>query len=97
VTGIDQTPVGATSDSPNPTGSGRVRTPRAEFGVHILNTEGISKARNMATQFSDLLDWLEQPGMCVMSPELTIAKRKLEEACFYAKKAMATNLVNQQH
>lgn len=69
---------------------------RPEFGVHILNEEGIVKAKAMAEQFSTLLTWLEQPGMCVGSAELTIAKRKLEEACFYAKKAMATNLVNQK-
>ena len=51
----------------------------------------------MAAKFSDLIDWLEAQGMCVSSRELSIAKTKLEEACFYSKKAMAINLINQKH
>ena len=70
---------------------------KSEFGVHILNEEGIQKAKDMATKFSDLLYWLEAPGMCVSGRELSLAKTKLEEACFFAKKAMATNLTNQKH
>ena len=69
---------------------------RPEFGVHILNQDGISKAKEMAFRFSQLVEWLELPGNCVSSRELALAKTKLEEACFFAKKAMATNLVNQQ-
>lgn len=86
-----------TTGTGNDTNGVTPATVRPEFGVHILNEEGIVKAKGMAEQFSNLLTWLEQPGMCVQSAELTIAKRKLEEACFYAKKAMATNLVNQKH
>lgn len=70
---------------------------RPEFGVHLLNDDGIAKAKEMAFRFSDLTEWLEQPGMCVSSRELSLAKTKLEEACFFAKKAMATNLMNQKH
>lgn len=73
------------------------QTTRNEFGVHILNEEGIAKAKDMAWKFSELLYWLEQPGMCVEGRELSIVKTKLEEACFFAKKAMATNLTNQKH
>ena len=70
---------------------------RPEFGVHLLNEEGISKAQQMALKFSELAYWLEGAGMCVSGRELSLAKTKLEEACFFAKKAMATNLVNQKH
>lgn len=70
--------------------------PRPEFATHLLNDGGIMKARAMAARFSELVDWLEGSGMCVMSRELSIAKTKLEEACFFAKKAMAINLVNQK-
>ena len=69
---------------------------RAEFAVHILNEDGIKKAKEMAVKFSELLDWLEQDGMCNPSRELSLAKTKIEESCFFAKKAMATNLVNQK-
>lgn len=69
---------------------------KPEFGVHLLNDEGIEKAKEMAHRFSELLAWLELPDNCVSSRELSLAKTKLEEACFYAKKAMATNLLNQK-
>lgn len=69
---------------------------KPEFGVHLLNEQGISKAHEMAWRFSSLLEWLEQPGVCVPGRELALARTKLEEACFYAKKALATNLTNQK-
>jgi len=69
---------------------------RPEFGVHLLNEDGIKRAKEMAHRFSDLVAWLEMSGVCVQSRELSLAKTKLEEACFFAKKAMATNLVNQK-
>lgn len=69
---------------------------RAEFGVHKLNKVGIERANEMAVRFSALVNWLEQEGGCSSSPEFTIVKRKLEEACFYAKKSMAMNGINQE-
>lgn len=60
---------------------------RDEFKVHLLSEDGIKRAKDLAEAFSELLDKLE--GICPGSPEFTISKRKLEEACFYAKKAMA--------
>lgn len=61
---------------------------RPEFAVHILNEEGIQKAKDIAFLFSEFLDKLESyigpPGR-----EVAIVKTKLEEAGFFAKKAMS--------
>lgn len=65
-----------------------------EFEVHMLNDKGQSYAREMATRFSELLDWCKaigEPGR-----ELAIVATKLEEACFFAKKSMAIKKENQQ-
>lgn len=70
--------------------------PAPEFAVHLLNDQGIALAKEMAGRFTDLLNWLQLPEICVQSRELSLAKTKLEEAAFFAKKAMATNLVNQK-
>ena len=61
---------------------------RKEFQVHLLNHVGIDKAKQLAELYNTLA---EQVIALVAegSPELTIALRKLEESCFYAKKAMA--------
>lgn len=61
---------------------------RDEFKVHMLTEKGKGLAHEMGCRFSVLLDWLEQEA-CGTDAELTRAKRKLEEACFYAKKSMA--------
>ena len=65
-----------------------------EFAVHKLNEFGMEKAQAIATSFDVLIDDLI--GLCPESRELSIAKTKLEEACFFAKKAMASNPANQQ-
>lgn len=60
-----------------------------EFQVHRLNDEGMQKAIDIATQFSDLLRFCKsvaEPGR-----ELSIVATKLEEAAFFAKKALAIN------
>ena len=71
---------------------------RKEFKVHILSDEGIGKVKLLAEKFSDLLDYIEQArseenvdGMtyCTNAKELAIVATKLEEASFFAKKAMA--------
>lgn len=67
-----------------------------EFGVHILNEQGITTAKLMAWKFTELTTWLEATAGCMPGREWSITKTKLEEACFFAKKAMATNLINQQ-
>lgn len=64
------------------------------FEVHKLNERGLSQARQMAQRFQDLLDFLETP--CLPGRDLEIAKAKLQEACFFAKRAMAMNPENQE-
>jgi hypothetical protein len=63
------------------------------FEVHMLNEIGKQKARVIASSFNLLLSDLEDN--CPAGRELAIVKTKLEEACFFAKKAMATQPENQ--
>ena len=67
---------------------------RKEFQVHKLNEEGIKKAVVLAELYHTLAETV-QSEIREGSPELTIAFRKLEESCFYAKKAMAQVAANQ--
>ncbi len=65
-----------------------------EFEVHMLNDLGKSAAGQLAERFSDLLDFCKlvgEPGR-----ELSLVATKLEEASFFAKKAMAIKPENQQ-
>jgi hypothetical protein len=60
---------------------------RKEFQVHLLNDAGIEQANAMGEIFSDTLQKIEeiiQPGL-----ELSIVITKLQEAAFYAKRAIA--------
>ncbi len=59
-----------------------------EFAVHILTDEGINNARIVADAFDILLDDLS--NVCPEGREFAIVKTKLEEACFFAKKSMAS-------
>jgi hypothetical protein len=65
-----------------------------EFGVHMLNEEGKQKARYIQDTFDTALNALT--SVCTDGRSFSIMKTKLEEACFFAKKAMAINLGNQQ-
>lgn len=60
-----------------------------EFKVHLLNDDGIAKAKELAEKFDSLLDWVE--GIAQPGRELSLVKTKLEEASFFAKKSMAIN------
>lgn len=67
---------------------------RPEFEVHLLNVRGQQKAKAIAEAFDRLLGEIEQ----IVPPSgrnIAIVKTKLEEACFFAKKAMAIHLDNQ--
>ena len=68
---------------------------RKEFAVHLLNVDGIKKANDRASLFSDFLDGVEaltgQDGR-----EIAIVRTKLEEASYYAKRAIAQRAENQQ-
>jgi len=67
------------------------------FEVHMLNEQGKSKAKTIAEAFDVLLTTVN--AVAGSSPtsgrELAIVKTKLEEACFFAKKAMANQAENQ--
>lgn len=64
----------------------------AAFEVHKLNDVGISKAGEIAFKFDKLLS--ELSIFCLPGRELDLVKINLEEACFFAKKAMAINPEN---
>lgn len=63
------------------------------FSYHKLNEGGVKKAEECAVSFTNLLRELE--SMCPQGRELALVKTKLEEASFFAKKAIASEPVNQ--
>lgn len=66
-----------------------------EFAVHVLNDEGIRKAGEIAEIFNVALFALS--AACPQKTrEFSLVKTKLEEACFFAKKAMAGDPSNQR-
>jgi hypothetical protein len=76
---------GCTCGSSGPAESDRAI--REEFEVHLLNEEGIAKARELAELFSDALTKIERitgPGR-----EAALVKTKLQEASFFAKRGLA--------
>ncbi len=58
-----------------------------EFEVHMLNDAGSAKATEIAEAFDACLERLMR--VCPPGRELALARTKLEEACFFAKKSMA--------
>lgn len=67
---------------------------RDEFQVHMLNDEGIRTAKILGEAFSDLLDKIDQhipPGR-----ERSLVVTKLQEASFFAKRAVAVDPKNQK-
>lgn len=67
---------------------------RSEFQVHKLNEAGMKKATAIAEGFSILVDTLEKMG--VSGRELALVKTKCEEACFFAKRSIASQAENQE-
>lgn len=62
------------------------------FQVHMLNDEGKKKAAAIAGAFDACLTALAD--VCPPGRELALVTTKLEEACFFAKKAMASDPAN---
>lgn len=62
-----------------------------QFAFHKLNEQGQQKSVDIANIFNDCLHALNLPEGRYKALVLT----KLEEACFFAKKAMATDPINQ--
>lgn len=68
---------------------------REEFRVHILNDAGIEKAKEIAEEFTMFLNYLE--NQCGSDGRyMAIVRTKLEEASFFAKKAVASRQENQK-
>lgn len=65
------------------------------FAYHKLNGSGQTKAKIIAMKFTELLNELTVFD-ALMGREGAIVKTKLEEACFFAKKSMATQSGNQE-
>jgi hypothetical protein len=64
------------------------------FAYHKLNESGQTRAQEIAHAFTVLLTAIE--SLCPHeSREMSIVRTKLEEASFFAKKAMAKDTVNQ--
>jgi hypothetical protein len=68
---------------------------RSEFDVHMLNDEGIAKACAIALLFTRTLDGLEA-AIGADGREMAVVRTKLQEAAFFAKRAMAMRPENQR-
>lgn len=73
----------------------------ALFEVHRLNHVGMVKAQAIAQAFDDLLNHVkslsgEDHPPIPHSREFNVVRTKLEEAAFFAKKAMAKKPENQE-
>jgi hypothetical protein len=66
-----------------------------EFEVHLLNEQGIEKANQLAKIFDLALTGIEVLAG-TGGREMSIVRTKLEEASFFAKKAMAILPENQR-
>ncbi len=69
---------------------------RDEFSVHMLNEQGKVLAARIAMIFTDCLNDLEGT-VGKDGREMAIVRTKLQEAAFFAKRAMAVNPEHQQH
>lgn len=69
---------------------------RDEFKVHLLNEEGIDNAKALAAHFSVFLSTIEELCGDAAPCEMAIVRTKLQEASFFAKRAMAMDPENQQ-
>jgi len=68
---------------------------RSEFDVHMLNPGGIEKAREIARGFTTLLNDLEEHCGNRSPREMALVRTHLQEAAFFAKRAMAMDPENQ--
>lgn len=65
-----------------------------EFVTHKLSQAGIEKVNDVKKGFDILLDGLKQ--LCPESRHFSVTKTKLEEACFFAVKSVASEPANWQ-
>lgn len=79
----------------SPEGDSKEMSIRQEFTVHVLNAEGMARANRLARAFSSFLDEVEE--ICgAEGRAIAIVRTKLQEASFFAKRAMAENPGNQE-
>jgi len=62
-----------------------------EFKVHKLTDVGLENAKALAVHFDALLKNILEITGTDKSREISLVRTKLEEACFFAKKALAQN------
>jgi len=86
--------IGGTQNTQPSTTQPTTRPTDPLFQVHRLNDDGMKNAQKIAEAFDLLLTHLRL--LCTDGRALSIVKTKLEEACFFAKKAMASTKANQQ-
>lgn len=68
---------------------------RDEFRPHLLNEAGLAKADEIAGVFTEALDGIEK--VCGKDGrEMALVRTALQEACFWAKRAMAVRPENQK-
>lgn len=67
---------------------------RKEFQVHKLNEGGMTMAKQLGEVFSEALDKIESIAGAY-GREMSIVRTKLEEAIYFAKRAMAQKPGNQ--
>lgn len=66
---------------------------RQEFQVHLLNDQGIERAKQLGDVFSAALDRIE--ALIPQGRERSLVITKLQEASFFAKRAIAVDSANQ--
>jgi hypothetical protein len=64
-----------------------------EFRVHMLNDAGKEKVIRIAGTFDQLLDTLL--ALCPEGRPMSLVRTKLQEACYFAKTAVAEQPENQ--
>jgi hypothetical protein len=64
-----------------------------EFKVHLLNEYGLAKAADVAHVFSEALRFLD--ALIPQGRERALVVTKMQEACFFAKRAVALQPDNQ--
>lgn len=67
-----------------------------EFKVHRLNGNGMLKAQNLGEKFSETLELVERLGTNGGGREVALARTALQEASFWAKRAMALDPANRE-
>jgi hypothetical protein len=67
---------------------------RDEFQVHRLNAAGMAKAQLLGEVFSEALNQIDK--IVPDGRELSLVKTKLQEASFFAKRAIAMHPFNQE-